>query len=114
MTFVKCARDNCAAEATNPALGIVFWPSLNRIGRIVRYLRPSKIGQVTRIIVGLPLCDLHFEEVKAMGAASFLGEKEFGKFHELIERNANIAIDRQTTIVQVSADDPDYKRLIAK
>ena len=101
-----CARAGCTAAATC-AVGIAIYPhrSLLTFYRTTQWL--------TRMILGLELCDVHFEEVRAEGAFALMPRTHLEPIAALCARSSRVAVDVEASaIVPVRLDDPDYLVLL--
>jgi hypothetical protein len=101
----RCSRTDCDAAAVS-VLGIACYPP-EAVMRAHQSTKP-----LTRIILGLHVCDRHLKEAQECGPANLISARDLELFTGLIERSTGVAVDRTATVVvRVDFTDPDYQTL---
>src|SRR4051812_43494642 len=102
---MRCDRVGCPVPAVC-SLGIEIYPPHHVMAHF------NRTSPLSRMIVGIVVCNLHAEQAIDEGAFALIGEDQTKSFGGLISRSTNVEVDHAGyKVVRIAFDDEDYLML---
>lgn len=99
-----CKRDDCVAPAVC-VFGITLYPP----AAVMKFYKTDR--PLTRLILGLEVCQAHFDEVKS--PFDLMPRDKLLPLARVCEQSSSTAVDLEASkLVAVSLDDPEYLLLL--